>query len=227
MNTNYIYYNGKATILDSTGNEKEIDYYDKLEEVLERENIIEVLENKRKILINAIKQINRDYKKSNKEYRNAILWFLFPLTIFCLNLIIVYFFGNSYIDTSIGTFSCGVFESIITSLLTTPVAVILANANYKYRKTLQDNIHQKEKDIEKIEKQITLQKNELEELKKDKTNSIEDNYYVARLNKMPDFYTIRNMELERLFDLLNQDLILEDDEKEIEEKPSILKKKLR
>jgi len=178
-------------------------------------------------LENDISQINKDYKKSRKEYVDAVLWILFPLIIHGLNLIFTHFFGNIHINTSLGTFNFGVLETILTSLLTTPVAVILANANYKYRKTLQDNIHQKEKDIEKIEKQITLQKNELEELKKDKTNSIEDNYYVARLNKMPDFYTIRNMELERLFDLLNQDLILEDDEKEIEEKPSILKKKLR
>ena len=92
MNTDFIYYNGKATILDSNGSEKEIDYYDKLEEVLERENLIEVLENKSICLKDDIIQINKNYKKSRKEYIDAVLWFLFPLIIYSLSLIFTHFF---------------------------------------------------------------------------------------------------------------------------------------
>ena len=227
MNTDFIYYNGKATILDSNGSEKEIDYYDKLEEVLERENLIEVLENKSICLKNDISQINKNYKKSRKEYIDAVLWFLFPLIIYSLSLIFTHFFGNNHINTSLGTFNFGVLESIITSLLTTPVGIILASANYKYRKTLQDNLHKKESDIKKIEKQIILQKKELEELKKDKINTIEDNYFIAKLGEVPNSHTIKNMELEKLFNSLNQDLIIEDEEKEFEEKTPVLKKTLR
>ena len=224
MNTNFIYYNGKATILDSNGGEKEIDYYDKLEEVLERENLIEVLENKSICLENDISQINKDYKKSRKEYIDAILWLLFPLIIYGLSIIFTITFGTSHINTSLGTFNFGVLESIFTSLLTTPVGVILATANYKYRKTLQSKISKKESDIKKIEKQIISQKKELEELKKDKINTIEDNYFTASLSKVPDSYTIKNIELEKLFNSLNQDLIIED---ELEETPPVLKKMLR
>lgn len=224
MNTNFIYYNGKATILDSNGSEKEIDYYDKLEEVLERENLIEVLENKSICLENDISQINKDYKKSRKEYIDAILWILFPLIIYGLSIIFTITFGTSHINTSLGTFNFGVLESIFTSLLTTPVGVILATANYKYRKTLQSKISKKESDIKKIEKQIISQKKELEELKKDKINTIEDNYFTASLSKVPDSYTIKNIELEKLFNSLNQDLIIED---ELEETPPVLKKMLR
>jgi len=227
MNTNYIYYNGKATILDSNGSEKEIDYYDKLEEVLERENLIEVLENKSVCLENDISQINKDYKKSRKEYVDAVLWILFPLIIHGLNLIFTHFFGNIHINTSLGTFNFGVLETILTSLLTTPIGVILASANYKYRKNLQEKINKNASDIKKIEKQITLQKKELEELKKDKNNSIEDNYFIARLNNFPNPHTIKNMELERILNSLNQDLIIEDEEKELEEKVPTLKKTLR
>ena len=224
MNTNFIYYNGKATILDSNGGEKEIDYYDKLEEVLERENLIEVLENKSICLENDISQINKDYKKSSKEYIDAILWLLFPLIIYGLSIIFTITFGTSHINTSLGTFNFGVLESIFTSLLTTPVGVILATANYKYRKALQSKISKKESDIKKIEKQIISQKKELEELKKDKINTIEDNYFTASLSKVPDSYTIKNIELEKLFNSLNQDLIIED---ELEETPPVLKKMLR
>ena len=226
MNTNYIYYNGKATILDTNGNEKEIDYYDKLEEVLERENLIEVLENKNICLSNDISQINKDYKKSRKEYIDAVLWLLFPLIMYGLNLIFTYFFCDLHINTSLGTFNFGVLESILTSFLTTPVGVILASSNYKYRKTLQDKINKKENDIKKIKKQITLQKKELEELKKDKTNSIEDNYFIAKLSNLPNHNTIRNIELERLLNSLNQDLIIEE-ETQVEENAPVLKKTLR
>lgn len=227
MNTKYIYYNGKATILDKDGNEKEIDYYDKLEEVLERENLIELLENKSVCLKNDISQINKNYKKSNKDYFDAGLWILFPLIIYTLNLIFVHFFGNSHIDTSLGTFNFGILEAIVTSFLTTPVGVILASSNYKYRKTLQSKISKTENDIKKIEKQITLQKKVLEELRKEKTNSIEDNYFMANLGKVPNSVTMKNMELEKLLNLLNQDLIIEDEEKELEEKAPVLKKTLR
>lgn len=226
MNTNYIYYNGKATILDTDGNEKEIDYYDKLEEVLERENLIEVLENKSICLKNDISQINKDYKKSRKEYIDAVLWILFPLIIYGLSLVFTHFFGTNYINTSLGTFNYGIFESIITSLLTTPVGVILATANYKYRKTLQSKISKKESDIKKIKKQITLQKKEIDELKKEKINSIEDNYFIAKLSNLPKHNTIRNIELERLLASLSQNLIIQDEE-ELEEKAPVLKKTLR
>lgn len=226
MNTNYIYYNGKATILDTDGNEKEIDYYDKLEEVLERENLIEVLENKSICLKNDISQINKDYKKSRKEYIDAVLWILFPLIIYGLSLVFTHFFGTNYINTSLGTFNYGIFESIITSLLTTPVGVILATANYKYRKTLQSKISKKESDIKKIKKQITLQKKEIDELKKEKINSIEDNYFIAKLSNLPKHNTIRNIELERLIASLSQNLIIQDEE-ELEEKAPVLKKTLR
>lgn len=226
MNTNYIYYNGKATILEDNGNEKEINYYDKLEDVLERENLIEVLENKSVCLKNNISQINKDYRKSRKEYIDTVLWILFPLIIYGLSLVFTHFFGTNYINTSLGTFNFGVFESILTSFLTTPVGVILATANYKYRKTLQSKISKKEIDIKKIEKQITLQKKEIEELKKEKTNSVEDNYFIAKLSKVPNHNTIRNIELERLFNLLNKDLIIED-ETQVEENVPVLKKTLR
>lgn len=220
MNTDYIYYNGKTTILEDNGKQKEIDYYDNLEEVLERENIIEVLENKIISLINDINHLNKDYKKSRKEYIDSISWILFPLIIYGLNLIFSHFFGTSYIDTSLGRFNFGIFESIATSFLTTPVGIILATSNYKYRKTIKEKINKKEHDIKKTEKQITLQKKEIDELKKNKTNSSEDNYFIARLSKVPNVNTIKNMELENLINTLKQDLIIE------EEKEYVLKKTL-
>ena len=99
-------------------------------------------------------------------------------------------------------------ETIFTALFTTPVGVILASSNYKYRKTLQDKINKKENDIKKIKKQITSQKKAIEELKKDKTNSIEDNYFIAKLSNLPNPHTIKNMELEGILNSLKKDLII-------------------
>ena len=61
-------------------------------------------------------------------------------------------------------------------------------------------------------------------MKKDKINTIEDNYFIAKLGEVPNSHTIKNMELEKLFNSLNQDLIIED---ELEETPPVLKKMLR
>lgn len=227
MNRDFIYHDGKATILEDNGNQKEIDYYDKLEEVLERENLIEVLERKSTNLISKIDDINRDYENSRKKYIDSLVWILFPLIIFFLSLIFNYFFDIDSINTSIGTFNFGVIETFFTSLLTTPVGIILANSNYKYRASLQEKIQSKKNEIKKIERQITLQKKELDQLKKDKINTSEDNYFVTRLNTGPNFSMTRNMNLERILSYFNQDLIISDKEEVFEEKAPVLKKTLK
>lgn len=44
MNKEYIYKDGKALIIDENDNQKTVDYYDNLDEVLVQEDLIEALE---------------------------------------------------------------------------------------------------------------------------------------------------------------------------------------
>lgn len=226
MNTDFIYYNGKATVLDTNGSSKEIDYYDNLEEVLERENLIEILERKKCNLVSQINDIKRQYKVSKKEYIDAVLCIFFPIIIYGLSLIFTEVFGEFFVNATIGNFNLGLIESIIFSFLTTPVGIMLINSIYKVHKQLQNQIKLKENDIQKIKRQIAMQKKKLESLKENKINTSEDNYFISRLSKEPDSYIISHMDLEKLLSFVNKDIIIED-HVEVEEKAPVLKKTLR
>ena len=59
MNKNYIYMHGKAIINDEMGNQTSIEYYDNLDQVLVKENIIETMEKRIKELENESKNYTK------------------------------------------------------------------------------------------------------------------------------------------------------------------------
>ena len=56
MNKEYTYINGKVIISDENGNKTQSEYYDNLDEVLVKENIIETMEDKIEELKKSSKQ---------------------------------------------------------------------------------------------------------------------------------------------------------------------------
>ena len=59
MNKEYVYKDGKVLVIDENGNQKILDYYDNLDDVLIQENLIETMQNKEQKLERKISHLKK------------------------------------------------------------------------------------------------------------------------------------------------------------------------
>ena len=163
MNQSYIYNNGKVVVLDQYGNQTTVDYCDKLREVLEQENLIEILDSKKWDLVSKQKDYEIEYENLVKD-KNKII-------------ILLAFLSISAVVLGLPSLGATILESAVYSLGMLSIVVIGGIKAKWHISKMKKNILEKKEDAEeklsKLEKQIELQKQYLEDLKKDKTNTRE------------------------------------------------------
>ena len=69
MNKEYTYIDGKVIVEDTEGNKKQVEYSDKLDEILVQENLIENMEDR----ILELEEASQYYKKNNEKHYIPIM----------------------------------------------------------------------------------------------------------------------------------------------------------
>ena len=231
MNQQYIYNNGKAIVIDHNGNQTTVDYYDKLKEVLEQENLIEILDRKKWHLVGKQKDYEREYQKLIKDQHRGLKGMIFlAIGAVTIGLLLPNFLNLPMIKS---------IEFIIPTLTIIGVGSVCGLISFfKDKKYVLEKKEINEENLEKLESQLELQKQHLEELKKDKTNTREkEGFGVSKLNGGFTLMT-NNEELKEFSNLYNfSDMTIYqyhwnhasdcDSSENTEEKSHVLKKTLR
>ena len=186
MNKEYIYNGGNVTVIDEKGNARPIENTDNLEEILIQENIIEDMENK-------ILKLEKDLKNNNENNRPYIPYIV-PSTILALfvaKIIANPLFGidtTLMVDTIFGTINNSTLIIGIVGTFMLPLTTIMEVLSYKQDKHLKKCRRADAAEYEYLQKELKIQKDKLEELKKDKTKT----------NEMVEFRVEKVNDLERL-----------------------------
>lgn len=162
MNKNYVIGANKAIVTEKENLEM-IDYTDNFEEILKQENIIEVINEKRKINVNKIKELMKTLKRTQTE--NAAVIALLVAAIIVL-------FGSRLLLKDILTNS--LFVNIFVCKLITQVVGVSTIAfitgkiigEIKVQTELKKTIKGIEKELEFLNEKLPEEKQKLEDLKK-------------------------------------------------------------
>ena len=172
MNKEYIYKDGKALVIDENDNQRTVDYCDNLDDVLVQENLIETMEKEIKNLEKEISEIKKGSKFSKYLY---ILW---PFLIFTFGPLITMttlcnLFGVNQVLTLplLGTLDFGTAVGILGSTAFSIPGSLMSLANYFKEKRFERDEKGKETQLEYLKKLLVEQKEDLEELKLDKSNT--------------------------------------------------------
>lgn len=182
MNKEYIYNGGNITVIDENGSARPVEYSDNLEEILIQENIIEDIENK-------ITKLEQDLK-NNKENNRPYIPYIVPSAI--LGLIITKIVANPLlgidatlmVDTIFGTINNSTLIIGVVGALMLPLTTIMEILSYKKNKHWKKSRRAEVAEYEYLQKEIKIQKDKLEELKKDKTKT--NNISEFRVEKVND-----------------------------------------
>lgn len=194
LNNEYVYKDGKALIIDENDNQKTVDYYDNLDEVLIQEDLIEKMEEE----IKKLEKENSNYKKGSKFSRKFWVWYPFLLFTFAplimFPLLSKFFVVKGMIDTSLfGTISRGTLLGLIGTPLFAIPGSLLTLATYLNEKKLEKEQKGKEMQLEYLKINLVKQKETLEELKADKTNSKEkEDFYISKVDNIETLKKLRN-----------------------------------
>ena len=195
MNKEYAYSDGKAIIVDEKGNQTKSEYYDNLDDILVQENLIENIENKIKQL-EGERYIN---KSENKEHYFPLMLSMVLLAILLGNLIILAIDPKMFIEKmQFGNINLGTFFNSAMLTVFTPMTAIFDLGYYKKFKDAKNKDKGINSELEYLKKQITIEKQNLEKLQKDKKKNEEDKEFgvvvvddkekLAELKSDSDFY---------------------------------------
>ena len=186
MNKEYIDNGGNVTVIDENGNARPIENSDNLEEILIQENLIEDIENK-------ILKLEKDLK-NNKENNRPYIPYIVPSAI--LALIVAKIIANPLfgidttlmVDTIFGTINNSTLIIGMVGTFLLPLTTIMEILSYKQDKHWKKSRRADAAEYEYLQKELKIQKDKLEELKKDKTKT----------NEISEFRVEKVNDLERL-----------------------------
>lgn len=174
MNKTIIYKDEDALVLDENDNQDMVSNTDNLLEILETENFIELLEK-------TIKEYEEEYGSEKKESKLSKLYYLAPVLI--ANLVAIFgvlgigkYFGvdDTLVDTIFGEMTKKglLLTSMVPGL--TFMGGLLSLMEYNSYIGFKKNRNGERAKAEAAKKELEVQKEKLDELKKDKTLSPEN-----------------------------------------------------
>ena len=190
MNKEYTYIDGKAIIKDENGNQTPVEYYDNLDEVLVQENVIETLEDR----ITYLEKESEDYKKYNKKHYIPVI---FPISVLMTTVVVpamFYWLGHSMIyintiNTIFGPMNEALLYSSVFSALYLPLVGLMEFTMYRRHKDSLKKEKGVNSELEFLKKQIIEERENLVELKKEKTKTEEKKEF--RVVKVDDLEKLR------------------------------------
>jgi len=189
MNKEYIYKDGRVLIIDDNNNEKETDYYNNLDEVLVKENLIEKIEQE----IISLEQELCGFGEITKKTRFFNIWM--PFLIFTIGPVIMFptlyylcNFEGIIVPELFSFMNPGIYMGIASMPCFSMIGGILSGMCYYKEKDFDKIQKGKELELKRLKELLTIEKQDLEELLADKykanqeNNKKEDDFYVSRID---------------------------------------------
>ena len=175
MNKEYTYIDGKIIIRDENGNQIQTEYYDNIDKILIRENIIETIENE----IQGLEIKNKRYKDNTKKH---FIPTVIPLTALASIVGIPLFsliYGDASIftttvDTIFGPMNEVILNSITIAICMLPAAIAGDFALYQLYKITKRKEKGTKSELDFLKKQLLKEKEQLKNLQTEKTKENEN-----------------------------------------------------
>ncbi len=174
MNKGYIYIDGKVVISDENGNHTQSEYYDNLDRVLVKENIIEEMEGR----IQELTIESEKYPETKKRYIPYCLYVMLggilaipPLVLWAITGTNPYL---SNIGSIFGSVNPVLFLTLVTGVVGLPIGslyTLIDYSNFKERVNRGKGINS---ELEFLKLQIEKEKEDLASLQKEKTRDNEN-----------------------------------------------------
>ena len=177
MFTQYIYNDGKALIVDDKKKQSLVDYYDNLDDVLVKENLIEKIESE---IVKVKNEINSIKKRSIPAVWLGVLFLsLLPMLISS-----TLFKGADEVMTIFGfMINENVLPGCIVSSFVFVISLVLAVSETIFINMSRRDKHARKLQLSVLEQRLKEEKNMLEELKLDKSNTEKQNdFYLTFVN---------------------------------------------
>lgn len=202
MNREYFYSNGTVLVVDENNEEKIVEYYDNLDDVLVKENVIETIENE-------ISKLEREIPKYPKKSKiEKVKDFITTTSLFIL-LPLIAVFGisrilniNTVITTSLfGTMKLSTFISMWGISASAILGGIVSLILYTEQKEEERVRNGKETQLKYLKQALNKQKEALKSLSENKTNTQQQKeFYISKVNAKEDLKKLKK-ELELYYNL--------------------------
>lgn len=168
MNIEYVKKGEEALIIDETNNDKTIKYYDNLDKVLVKENIVENMEERIDTLNSAINYFQQISKNTKKDSIYTLLAFMIGPFILCSIICCsdISVCGN-LLKAILQGFGLGMIFLPGMTIFGALVSLLMMSGNITTKK----EISAREAELRYLSKEIIKNKEDIEELKKDLTNT--------------------------------------------------------
>ena len=187
MNVSYTYIDGKVIIFDENGNQVPVEYYDNLDEVLVKENIIETIENEIKDLGN-VKTLPKKRFIPLITIGVAMAILIVPLI---LNLVCGTNIYTTFVDTAFGKINLFKIIASICGITVGPLALFCDIYNHQnYNDFIKYN-NAKTYELEFLKNKLVEEKEKLESLKNAKSKEKEDSTF--RVVKVDDIDQLKQL----------------------------------
>ena len=194
MNKNYIYMDGKAIINDEMGNQTSIEYYDNLDQVLVKENIIETMEKR-------IKELENESKNYSKKKRR----FFIPYTLLCGIILLLIappitiglVTGTNpylyYVDTILGSTNYVLLTTLVMAISISPAIAFTTIWEYAHHKEDLRKENGINSELEFLKRQIEEERKSLASLQQEKTkNEEKKDYQIIEVNDLQQLRMLKN-----------------------------------
>lgn len=176
MNKEYTYMDGKVVVKNEKGVNSLIEYQDNIEEILIKENLIEIMEEKQKKLINDIEISEKNKVSKGWKYFST---FLPVIAGIILPPLFNLSFGLSYLNCSIlDTIKLTLIEMVSLSAILTPLSMRKLGVYEQAEKHEKGLISQ----LYFLESQMEKEKESLQKLKENKTQNKCNNFETTKVN---------------------------------------------
>lgn len=189
MDKEYVYKDGKALLIDENDNQRVIDYYDNLDDVLSTEYLIGKMKENEKYLISDINELekNKRFSKITNILRGSYL-----VVVLALFFSIIFPMSSSL--TVLGEME-KVFLAFLISFFSVPGIMICLMTFIQEKEDLR-NYNAKKMQLDNLRKELLKQEKRLEELKRNKINTNENGFYLKKIqNNEQDIYLDKLMNL--------------------------------
>lgn len=191
MNKEYTYLNGKCIIEDENGNKRLEDYTDNIDDILIQENVIETLENDLKTTMNNIKTRNQKEKNVKLNYYFSIFVFLLPLIGSQLAFRLLLGPNASAIMMEMHPLMTPFVKGIFI-FMSVSFGGIGFLSNYVGSRENRRSLEGLESEKEALENTIIEEKNDLEELNKEKEKKeVSQEFFEKEVDDLEELRNIR------------------------------------
>ena len=193
MNKEFMYFRGKAIVSDTEGNLSEREYCDNINEVLEEENLIESLENKKEKL----EERSLIYSEKNNEpfFPKSILKTFSTILIGQIAFWLLFVAGFVHLPIGIDFFDLLKNITLIAVSVSVPIATLFDIVDYKEHKKslkIEAGIN---KELEFLNEQLSVETEKLNIMKSNvkKETESEQNEFVINVVKKLDSKKLKEL----------------------------------